>query len=341
MELQQHNQQPLQQQQPKARTNSLSYPAGKVTKAVIPVAGLGTRMLPATKAIPKELLPIVDKPLIQYVVNEAVAAGIKEIVLVTHASKSAIENHFDTSFELESQLESRLKRQLLDEVRSIVPAGVTVISVRQAEAKGLGHAIACARPVVGDNPFAVLLPDVLVDQYQSNLETDNLAAMVRNFHATGASQIMVEPVEWEDVNKYGVVDCLGAELNEAGTAKIDGLVEKPSVDAAPSNMAVVGRYLLPSSIWALLENTAPGAGGEIQLTDAIDELLRDESCIEGVEAYRIKGMSHDCGNKLGYMKAQLAYAVKHPEIGAQFSEAIKAAGERSVVSDLIDVPSSL
>jgi len=323
MDLQQHNQQPLQQQQPKAPINSLSYPAGKVTKAVIPVAGLGTRMLPATKAIPKELLPIVDKPLIQYVVNEAVAAGIKEIVLVTHASKSAIENHFDTSFELESQLESRLKRQLLDEVRCIVPAGVTVISVRQAEAKGLGHAIACARPVVGDNPFAVLLPDVLVDQYQSNLETDNLAAMVRNFHNTGASQIMVEPVEWADVDKYGVVDCLGADLQEACTAKIDGLVEKPAVDAAPSNMAVVGRYLLPSSIWGLLENTQPGAGGEIQLTDAIDDLLQSER----VEAYRIKGQSHDCGNKLGYMKAQLAYAVKHPEIGGAFAEAIKAVAQ--------------
>jgi len=320
MDLQQHKQQEYQQQQQQkeAAIDGFSYPAGKVTKAIIPVAGLGTRMLPATKAIPKELLPIVDKPLIQYVVNEAVAAGIKEIVLVTHASKSAIENHFDTSFELESQLESRLKRQLLDEVRCIVPAGVTVISVRQAEAKGLGHAIACAKPVVGDNAFAVLLPDVLVDQYQANPETDNLAAMVRNFHNTGASQIMVEPVAWEDVNKYGVVDCLGADLQEAGSAKIDGMVEKPAIDAAPSNMAVVGRYLLPSSIWGLLENTAPGAGGEIQLTDAIDELLRDESCIEGVEAYRIKGMSHDCGNKLGYMKAQLAYAIKHPEIGEAF-----------------------
>jgi len=352
MELQQHKQQEYQQQQQQkeAAIDGFSYPAGKVTKAIIPVAGLGTRMLPATKAIPKELLPIVDKPLIQYVVNEAVAAGIKEIVLVTHASKSAIENHFDTSFELESQLESRLKRQLLDEVRSIVPAGVTVISVRQAEAKGLGHAIACARPVVGDNPFAVLLPDVLVDQYQSNLEVDNLAAMVRNFHASGASQIMVEPVEWIEVNKYGVVDCLGADLIEAGTAKIDGLVEKPSVDAAPSNMAVVGRYLLPASIWTLLENTAPGAGGEIQLTDAIDALLRGESAAAGlegernnsaeavvnnkVEAYRIKGMSHDCGNKLGYMKAQLAYAVKHPEIGAQFSEAIKTASEKKIEQSL-------
>ena len=288
----------------------------QVQKAVIPVAGLGTRMLPATKAIPKEMLPIVDKPLIQYVVNEAVAAGIKEIVLVTHASKNAIENHFDTSFELEAQLENRLKRQLLDEVRSIVPKDVTVISVRQAEAKGLGHAIACARPVVGDNPFAVLLPDVLIDQYAADLKTSNLADMVKNFEETKASQIMVERVEWEDVSKYGVVDCLGADLQTGGTAKIDGMVEKPEVDAAPSNMAVVGRYVLPAEIWNLLEKTAPGAGGEIQLTDAIDELLK----VQSVEAYRIVGHSHDCGNKLGYMKAQLEYGLHHAEIGSSLKE---------------------
>jgi len=283
----------------------------EVKKAVIPVAGLGTRMLPATKAIPKEMLPIVDKPLIQYVVNEAVAAGIKEIVLVTHASKNAIENHFDTSFELEAQLENRLKRQLLDEVRSIVPKDVTVISVRQAEAKGLGHAISCARPVVGDNPFAVLLPDVLIDQYAADLKASNLADMVKNFETSKASQIMVERVEWEDVSKYGVVDCLGADLQVGGTAKIDGMVEKPAVDAAPSNMAVVGRYVLPAEIWNLLENTQPGAGNEIQLTDAIDELLKQQT----VEAYRIVGHSHDCGNKLGYMKAQFEYGLHHAEIG--------------------------
>ncbi len=294
--------------------------SSSVTKAVIPVAGLGTRMLPATKAIPKEMLPIVDKPLIQYVVNEAVAAGIKEIVLVTHASKNAIENHFDTSFELEAQLETRLKRQLLEEVRSIVPDGVTIISVRQAEAKGLGHAILCAKPVVGDSPFAVLLPDVLVDQYQSDLTTHNLAAMVRNFKTTGASQIMVEAVAWEEVTKYGVVDCLGEELIEGGTARIDGMVEKPSVDAAPSNMAVVGRYVLPASIWSLLEQTQPGAGGEIQLTDAIDELLVGSE----VEAYRIVGKSHDCGNKLGYMIAQIEYALAHEDVGEALGESMKS-----------------
>lgn len=295
-----------------------------VKKAVIPVAGLGTRMLPATKAIPKEMLPVVDRPLIQYVVNEAVAAGIKEIVLVTHASKNAIENHFDTSFELEAQLENRLKRQLLDEVRSIVPKDVTVISVRQAEAKGLGHAIACARPVVGDQPFAVLLPDVLVDQYASDLTTSNLASMVRNFEQTKAAQIMVESVDWKDVSKYGVVDCLGAELSVGGTAKIDGMVEKPSVDAAPSNMAVVGRYVLPAEIWALLENTQPGAGDEIQLTDAIDELLK----VQSVDAYRIVGHSHDCGNKLGYMKAQFEYGLHHEGVGEGLREFLEGQKQR-------------
>ncbi|MBL4753668.1 MAG: UTP--glucose-1-phosphate uridylyltransferase GalU [Flavobacteriales bacterium] len=275
-------------------------------------------MLPATKAIPKEMLPIVDKPLIQYVVNEAVDAGITEIVLVTHASKNAIENHFDTSFELEAQLEKRLKRQLLEDVRAIVPEHVTVISVRQAEAKGLGHAIACARPIVGDNPFVVMLPDVLVDKYEADPRSQNMAAMVHNFDQTQHAQIMVEAIAWEDVSKYGVVDCLGTELSVGGIAKINGMVEKPEVDDAPSNMAVVGRYVLPAAIWDLLEQTQPGAGGEIQLTDAIDHLLAKQT----VEAYRIVGQSHDCGNKLGYMKAQFAYGLKHTEIGAGLSEYI-------------------
>ena len=285
--------------------------SGPLRKAVIPVAGLGTRMLPATKAIPKEMMPVVDKPLIQYVVSEAIMAGIKEIVLVTHASKNSIENHFDTSFELEAQLESRVKRQLLEDIRSIVPPGVTVISVRQAEAKGLGHAIACARPVVGEQPFAVLLPDVLIDQYLANPKKDNLAAMVKRFDNTKHSQIMVEPVAWEQVSSYGVVDCSGTSLNAGENAEIRGMVEKPETDAAPSNMAVVGRYILSGQIWDLLEKTAPGAGGEIQLTDAIVHLLR----METVEAYRIVGRSHDCGSKQGYVEATLSYALQHPVVG--------------------------
>lgn len=289
-----------------------------VSKAVIPVAGLGTRMLPATKAIPKEMLPVVDKPLIQYVVNEAVAAGIKEIVLVTHASKNSIENHFDTSFELEAQLEKRVKRQLLDEVRAIVPEDVTVISVRQPYARGLGHAVHCARPVVGDQPFAILLPDVLVDQYQSDLANENLATMMANFSQTGNNQIMVEAVPWEIVNKYGVVDCGGHELASGGVAKIEDMVEKPDLDKAPSNMAVVGRYVVSPLIWDLLAKTPMGVGGEVQLTDALEQLLHFET----VEAYRIVGRSHDCGSKLGYMQANIAYALQHGEIGGALQEYI-------------------
>ena len=291
---------------------------GLIQKAVIPVAGLGTRMLPATKAIPKEMLPIVNTPLIQYVVNEAIAAGITEIVLVTHASKNAIHNHFDTSFELETQLENRLKRQVLDKIQSIVPKGVTIISVRQAQAKGLGHAINCARSVVGDNPFAVLLPDVLVDEYRCDLTKDNLAAMVKRFDETGNSQIMVEAVAQAEVGKYGVVDCSGNNLDEGEIIEIKGMVEKPPVESAPSNLAIVGRYILSADIWPLLNKTQPGAGGEIQLTDAIGELLKGNQ----VEAYRIVGKSHDCGTKLGYMQAQIEYALRDDEIGDRLRNSI-------------------
>jgi UTP--glucose-1-phosphate uridylyltransferase len=291
----------------------------QIKKAVIPVAGLGTRMLPATKAIPKEMLPVVDKPLIQYVIEEAAAAGIKEIVLVTHASKNAIENHFDTSFELEAQLESRLKRSLLAEVRSITPPGLTVISVRQAEAKGLGHAILCARSVVGDEPFAVLLPDVIVDNAECNLMQDNLAGMTKRFEETGNSQILVEQVPHNQVDKYGVVDCSGADIPVGKTAPIKAMVEKPLIDEAPSNMAIVGRYVLSKTVWDLLAKTMPGAGGEIQLTDALDALLGQET----VEAYQLVGRSHDCGTKIGYMMANVIYGERHAEVGGAFTSFIK------------------
>ena len=287
----------------------------QVKKAVIPVAGLGTRMLPATKAIPKEMLPVVDKPLIQYVIEEAAAAGIKEIVLVTHASKNAIENHFDTSFELEAQLESRLKRSLLAEVRSITPPGLTVISVRQAEAKGLGHAILCAKSVVGDEPFAVLLPDVIVDNAECNLKQENLAGMTKRFEETGNSQILVEHVPHDQVDKYGVVDCSGVDIPYGKTAAIRAMIEKPPIDEAPSNMAIVGRYVLSKTVWDLLAKTLPGAGGEIQLTDALDSLLGQET----VEAYQLVGRSHDCGTKIGYLMANVIYAERHTEIGKKFT----------------------
>ncbi len=284
-----------------------------VTRAVIPVAGLGTRMLPATKAMPKEMLPIVDKPLIQYVVQEAIAAGITEIVLVTHSSKNSIENHFDTSFELEATLEKRVKRQLLDEVRNITPKNVTVISVRQPHALGLGHAILCARPVVRNHPFAVLLPDVIINQYQSNLKKDNLAEMIKRYEATGHSQIMVEPVPVNMVNQYGIVNVGGVALNPGDSIKVSDMVEKPDIDEAPSNLSITGRYVLSPAIWDLLEFTPPGAGDEIQLTDGLHQLR----LLETIEAYHIKGKSHDCGSKLGYALANAEYAL-NASFGAEF-----------------------
>ena len=286
----------------------------KVTKAVIPVAGLGTRMLPATKAIPKEMLPLVDKPLIQYVVNECAAAGITEIVLVTHSSKNAIENHFDTSFELESTLEARVKRQLLEDVRAITPEGVTIVHVRQGQAKGLGHAVLCALPVVGVEPFAVVLPDVLVDQYKSNLKTENLAKMIQVYQNTEVSQIMVEAVPEELVSNYGVVDLRGAGLKAGDSMPMSAIVEKPKQENAPSNLVVVGRYVLNEEIWPLLKQTPPGAGEEIQLTDAIASLINKSQ----VDAFYMTGKSHDCGSKIGYMKAFVEYAIRHERDGAAF-----------------------
>lgn len=289
-------------------------------KAVIPVAGLGTRMLPATKAIPKEMLPLVDKPLIQFIVNECVNAGIKEIVLVTHSSKNAIENHFDTSFELEATLEARVKRQLLDEVQNICPRDVTVMHVRQGHAKGLGHAVLCAKPLVGDAPFAVVLPDVILDEYTADQSKENLAAMLQRYEETGASQIMVEPVPMSDVSKYGVVDCNGTELAAGESCPMTRMVEKPAVEDAPSNLAVVGRYVLSHKIWDKLAITPPGAGDEIQLTDAIDMLMAEET----VEAFHMSGKSHDCGDKLGYLKAFVEYGMRHKDLGEDFKAYLKA-----------------
>ena len=289
-------------------------------KAIIPVAGLGTRMLPATKAIPKEMLTLVDKPLIQYIVNECVAAGIKEIVLVTHSSKNAIENHFDTSFELETMLEKRVKRQLLEEVRSIVPKDVTIMHVRQGNAKGLGHAVLCGRPLVGNEPFAVILPDVLLAEFSANQKKENLAAMLKRFNQTKASQIMVSPVAPEAVSSYGIADCGGVEIPPGESAKINSIVEKPSVDDAPSNLAVVGRYVFSAAIWDLLERTPIGIGDEIQLTDAIDMLIEKET----VEAFHMTGISYDCGDKIGYMKAFVEYGLHHNKLGDEFKSYLKA-----------------
>ncbi|WP_300316765.1 UTP--glucose-1-phosphate uridylyltransferase GalU [Idiomarina sp.] len=291
-----------------------------VKKVVIPVAGLGTRMLPATKAIPKEMLPLVDRPLIQYIVEECAAAGLTDVILVTHSSKNSIENHFDTSFELETTLEQRVKRQLLAEVQAICPENTTIMHVRQGQAKGLGHAVLCAQPLVGNEPFAVVLPDVLVDEASCSLNRDNLAEMVRNFDETGHSQVMVEKVPQEDVSKYGIADIGGEELKPGEQAPITQLVEKPSKEEAPSDLAVVGRYVFSADLWPLLEKTPVGAGNEIQLTDAMAMLLEKQS----VNAYYMKGKSHDCGNKLGYAQAFIEHAMRHPELGSDMKQYIKS-----------------
>ncbi|RIY34087.1 UTP--glucose-1-phosphate uridylyltransferase [Psittacicella hinzii] len=294
-------------------------------KVVIPVAGLGTRMLPATKVIPKEMLNVFDRPMIQYIVDECAAAGIKEVVLVTHSSKTAIENHFDTQFELEHTLEKRVKRQLLDEVRSITPPGVTLIHVRQGAALGLGHAIACARPIIGDEPFAVVLPDVLLGHFTANQKAVNLAEMIRRFKETGKSQILVAPVPKEEVVNYGIVQ---VEDNEAfekeQSGKILRIVEKPSVEEAPSNLSVVGRYVFDKEIWPLIERTPLGVGGEIQLSDAIDMLIEKKD----VEAYLMRGRSFDCGSKVGYFEAFVEYALQNKVHEKEIREVIHSIAQR-------------
>ena len=287
----------------------------KPIKAVIPVAGLGTRMLPATKAVPKEMLPLVDKPLIQFIIDECIASGIKDIVLVTHSSKAAIRKHFEKNSELKSNLEHKDKSSLVALLDSILPNDVTISFVEQEEAKGLGHAISIARPLIGESPFVVILSDVLLNIAESNLTTQNLASMLKQFQKNQVSQIMVEPVSKEDVSNYGIVDCGNVEIESGQSAKMTKIVEKPSVEDAPSNLAVVGRYVLSSKIWSTLENTPKGVGGEIQLTDAISSLIEQET----VEAFHLIGKSYDCGSKLGYMKAFVEYGNQHSESGNEFS----------------------
>jgi UTP--glucose-1-phosphate uridylyltransferase len=278
----------------------------KITKAVFPVAGLGTRFLPATKASPKEMLPIVDKPLIQYAVEEAVAAGITDLIFITGRGKRAIEDHFDKAYELEAELQAHGKNKLLKEVRGLLPEGVSCTYIRQAEALGLGHAVLCARHLIGDEPFAVILADDLID---AQLPVMKQMAQAHARH--GGSVIAVQNVEREDTGSYGIVsaDRIGPSI-----AKITGIVEKPKPEEAPSTLGVVGRYILSHRIFHFLENLRPGAGREIQLTDAIGRLLREES----VFAYEFDGRRYDCGSKLGYLQATVNYALKHPELAADF-----------------------
>lgn len=283
----------------------------KVTKAVFPVAGLGTRFLPATKASPKEMLPIVDKPLIQYAVEEAAAAGITEMIFVTSQSKRAIEDHFDRSWELENLLARRQKDELLQLVQQIKPAHVNCIYVRQPEALGLGHAVLCAERVVGDEPFAVLLADDLLDA-----KTPVLRQMIEVHAQHQASVVAVERIEPAQTRSYGVVAGDAARQCGQGQAfAINGIVEKPAPAEAPSDLGVVGRYVLDARIFDKLRTLQPGSGGEIQLTDGIQELLREQA----VMAYQYKGVRYDCGSKLGYLKATVDFALRHPEVDAEFS----------------------
>lgn len=287
-----------------------------IKKAILPVAGLGTRFLPASKSIPKEMVTVVDRPAIEYVVKEAVAAGIKQIILVTHSSKASIENYFDRNFELETTLENKKKIDLLNEITKIVPADVSIVSVRQPQPLGLGHAVLCAKDIVGDDDFAVLLPDVLVKA--NNSATNDLAQMVKRFDETNAAQIMVEAVPENLVDQYGIVDVEQApEVGQSIVMK--GIVEKPAVDQAPSNLSVIGRYVLPAKIMNILETTPKGAGNEIQLTDAIAALQTTDT----VEAFRMQGETFDCGSKLGYLKAVLHYSIEHPKLGNDFKQLIK------------------
>ncbi|WP_269532013.1 UTP--glucose-1-phosphate uridylyltransferase GalU [Chitinimonas sp. BJYL2] len=279
----------------------------KVTKAVFPVAGMGTRFLPATKASPKEMLNIVDKPLIQYAVEEAVAAGITEMIFVTGRNKRAIEDHFDKAYELETELEAKGKRDLLEIVRNVLPKGVSCAYVRQPEALGLGHAVLCAKPLVGDEPFAVILADDLIDAKKPVMRQ-----MVELYDDTHSSVIGVEEVPREETSSYGIVV---TEADSSGRLKLTGIVEKPKPDEAPSTLAVVGRYVLSPRIFRHLTTAQPGKGGEIQLTDAIAALLDEERVI----ALPFEGTRYDCGSKLGYLEATLAYGAKHPEIGPAFT----------------------
>jgi len=285
----------------------------QIKKAVFPVAGMGTRFLPATKANPKEMLPVVDKPLIQYAAEEAVAAGVDTLIFVTGRNKRSIEDHFDTAYELERELEAKGKEQMLAVLRDILPEHVNCVFIRQSEALGLGHAVLCARPVVNEEPFAVILADDLINF----ADQPCLSQMVDVFNYQHCSILGTEPVPQEDVSSYGIV--AGTEV-KPGLMEVSGIVEKPAASEAPSNIAVVGRYILTPKIFDLLANTKRGAGNEIQLTDAIAELLAEQRVL----SYNFEGRRFDCGSKLGYLKAQVEFALNHNEVGVEFRDYLKS-----------------
>jgi UTP--glucose-1-phosphate uridylyltransferase len=289
----------------------------RVTKAVFPVAGLGTRFLPATKASPKEMLPVVDKPLIQYAVEEAIEAGATELIFITGRNKRSIPDHFDKSYELESELETAGKQKVLEMIRGILPKNVSCIYIRQPQALGLGHAVLCAKPVVGNEPFSVILADDLID---SNVSV--VKQMVDVYEAHQSSVLGVEDVLPSETASYGIVDAFSIEPN---LLQLKGIVEKPQPEDAPSTLAVVGRYVLSGKIFDCLEKVQPGKGGEIQLTDGIAMLMEQEKVL----AYRFEGKRYDCGSKIGFMQANVELALKHPEISEHFAEYLK-----TIVSEL-------
>ena len=282
----------------------------RIRKAVFPVAGMGTRFLPATKSTPKEMLPIVDKPLIQYAVEEAIEAGCTEIIFVTGRSKRSIEDHFDKAYELETELALRHKDALLDQVQNILPQNITCLYIRQAEALGLGHALSSPQAAIGDEPFAVLLADDLIDAPRGALKQ-----MIDVYEKTGSSVLGVETVHPQETGSYGIVEVTPWHEFQ----RVQSIVEKPKPEEAPSNLAVVGRYILTPRIFELLENTGRGAGNEIQLTDGIASLLE----YEPVLAHAFDGIRYDCGSKLGYLEATLAFGLKHPDTGAQFHDLVR------------------
>ena len=285
-----------------------------IRKAVFPVAGLGSRFLPATKAQPKEMLPIVDKPLIQYAVEEAVEAGITEMIFITGRNKRAIEDHFDKAYELEAELEAAGKQQLLDMVREVIPKSVNCMYIRQPQALGLGHAVLCARPIVGDDPFAVLLAD---DFMQGESGSDGvMAQMTAQFKREQCSLLGVQDVPRENTRQYGIVS---TEPFAERLEKVKGIVEKPAPEKAPSTLAVVGRYILTPGVFAYLEKLGKGAGGEIQLTDGIEALMQSETVL----AYRYHGRRFDCGSKIGYLQASVEIGLQHAETGPAFAEWLK------------------
>ena len=279
----------------------------RIRKAVFPVAGMGTRFLPATKASAKEMLPVVDKPLIQYAVQEAISAGAEELIFITGRSKNSIMDHFDKAYELEAELAQKGKEKLLQLVQDILPPGITCIFIRQAEALGLGHAVLCALPAVGDEDFSVILADDLIDGRLRPC----LAQMQRVYQEYGTSVIACERVPKEEISGYGCVD---VQPVGPGLGEIRRIVEKPSPEDAPSNLAVVGRYILTPRIFKLIENTPRGKGGEIQLTDAIQAMIQEQTVL----AYEFEGTRYDCGSKLGYLKANVEYGLKHPELAVDF-----------------------